>query len=161
MGDGVAGVLPALVAKASRRAAEVLDVAVAIEVTVAVDPYEGTVEDVLELQDRGKIVGPAEVGGGQHEVQGGGVDAAVVGGVGNVVGAGEFPLADLVEYLARLLVAPWVVLGTEEAAKEVQRPAGRLGVHREDLVGGQDRIAPERRHVPGDPGRQELPELRP
>src|SRR5205814_811916 len=100
MGDGVAGVLPALVAKAPRRAAEVLDVAVAIEVTVAVDPYEGTVEDVLELQDRGEIVGPAEVGGGQHEVQGGGVDTAVVGGVGNVVGAGEFPLADLVEYLA-------------------------------------------------------------
>jgi hypothetical protein len=68
--------------------------------------------------------------------------------------AGSRKLADakLVEDLARLRVAPRLIRFGLERGEHTQRTAGNLGVDHHRLGSAQQRVATERRHVPGDPG---------
>ena len=66
--------------------------------------------------------------------------------------ARELAVAHLVQDLARLLVAPVVLLRALARRQELEGIARRPGVHRQELVRGDQRVAAEDRHVPRDPG---------
>ena len=65
---------------------------------------------------------------------------------------GELPEADLVQDLAGLLVLEVVDLLALQRRQRVQCAARELRADEERLVGGDQRVAPEDRHEPGQPG---------
>src|SRR5262249_32299774 len=116
--DRVPRVLPALVVQARLGLPLVLDVAVAVAVAEAVDPVQRRPSRALQLAGQGGVARPALVLVQKYQEQRRRVCTAVVGRVRPFAEGGQLAEAQLVEDLARLLLA--------------------VVVHRLSLAGGQD-----------------------
>ena len=127
--ERVARILPALVAEPGVHDARVLDEAVPVDVSKAVDPIQGGQRVGQQLGQEVDVAGPAHELGEQDQKQRRGVDAAVVGGVGNQLQVRKLPVAHLVQDLPGLLVLEVVDLRPLHRRQRVQRAAGELGPH--------------------------------
>ena len=79
----------------------------------------------------------------------------------DVAGAGQLAVADLVEDLARLLVAPGVLLRSLVPGEQLQGVGARRdGFTESSWCDGDEGVAPEQRHVPGDARREDPLSLR-
>ena len=158
VGDRIPRVLPALVLEPRLLvAAPIPDVAIAEEVGVVVDPGEGGPRLVLALSDQRAVAGPPLVLVQQDHVQGGGVRAAVVRGVqvaprtpssrrtASRGGCGPGPRRG-----SRRPAA----LPVPECLQGRRRQLGREG---QRLQAGEDAVAAEHGHEPGEPGRGKAP----
>ena len=125
--DRVPGVLPALVLEPGLRvAALVLDVAVAVAVAVAIDPGDRRARLALQLARQRAVARPALVLLEQDQEQRRRVGAAVVGRVRPLLEGGHLAEPQLVQDLARLLVAERIVdpaLEQRQRAQRGRRPA--------------------------------------
>ena len=148
----VVRVLPPLVADPAGRAAQVLDEPVAVQVAVPVDPGERGLRVGQELAREPDVAGPPQVLGVHDQEPRRRVHRPVVGRVRHDPRARELAVAHLVQDLARLLVAPVVLLRALARRQELEGIARRPRVHRQQLVRGDQRVAAEDRHVPRDPG---------
>ena len=159
VGDGVPGVLPALVLEAGLLVpALVPDVPVAHQVGVLVDPVQRRPRLAFELAHEARVTGPALVLVEEHDVEGRGVGGAVVRRVRALFEGGHLAVAHLVGDAARVLVAEVVDSGSLPVSERTQRRGGELGRERERLQAGEDAVAPEHGHEPRQPGgRKRLP----
>jgi hypothetical protein len=135
------------------RAAPVLDQAVAVEVAVAVDPLERGDRRLAQLPEQVEVAGPVRVLAEQPEEQRGCVDAPVVAREGRLAEPGGLAHAQLVEDLARLLVALVVVLGADPSGEHPERALGDAGQERQRLEGRDEAVAAEQRGEPRHAGR--------
>jgi hypothetical protein len=158
VGDRIPRVLPTLVLEPRLLvAAPIPDVAIAEEVGVVVDPGQGRSRLVLALSDQRAVAGPAFVLVQQDDVQGGGVRAAVVRGVRPLLERRHLAVAHLVEDAARVLVAEVVDAAALPVPEGLQGRRGQLGRERQRLQAGEDAVAAEHGHEPGEPGRGKAP----
>ena len=153
--DPVVAVLPALVAEPLRRAARVLEEAVAVEVGVTVDPGERRLRGGQERVHRRGVAGPALVLREEDDEERRRVRRAVVGRVRHLARRRHLPEPHLVRDLPGLGVARRVVLARLEPREEAERVARDVGGGEERLEAGEERVAPERAGVPGDARRHD------
>ena len=149
--DRVVRVLPALVDQAARRASRVGEVAV-VGVGRGQHPSEDALGRRPQLAQERVVGRPLPVLGEQDEEQRRGVDAAVVGDERDLAAVRHLTAPQLVDDLARLLVGERVGPAADVAGQEAQRAGGHSRLERQHLQRGDERVAPERRHVPRDPG---------
>ena len=155
--DRVPRVLPALVLEPGLLVAPLVgDVAVALQVGVVVDPGQGRARLLLERSDELGVAGPALVLVEQHDVERRRVDGAVVGRVRPLLERGHLAEAQLVEDAAGVLVAEVVAARPLPEAERDQRRLRELGRERQRLQAGEDAVAAEHRHEPGQPGRRQV-----
>src|SRR5207248_11099749 len=83
--------------------------------------------------------------------------AAVVGGVRHLARARQLTAADLVQDLAGLFLAEVVDAFALVRGEEEERVARDLGRDEQRLEAGDERVAPERRGVPGPAGGDAAP----
>ena len=107
--DRVARILPALVEQAQPRPPLVLDEAVAVEVARVVDPGQGRQGVRPQAVEHRVVARPGVRLAQEDQPQRRRIDAAVVGVVRRLAGAGHLARAQLVQDLARLGVVPRVV----------------------------------------------------
>ena len=155
--DRVPRVLPALVLEPGLLVAPLVgDVAVALQVGVLVDPGQGRARLPLERAHELRVAGPALVLVEQHDVERRRVDRAVVGRVRPLLEGGHLAEAQLVQDAARVLVAEVVAARPLPEAQGGQRGARQVGVERQRLQAGEDAVAPEHGHEPGQPGGRQV-----
>ena len=152
-------VLPALVVEPRLRVpALVLDVAIAVEVAVAVDPLEPRARLALEAPHEIGVGGPPFVLVEDDEEERCRVDRAVVGRVRALLEGGELPEAELVQDLPRLGVSERVVALRLEEGERHERRLREVGDERKGLVARDQAVPAEERHEPGKArGRNRLP----
>ena len=119
--DRVARVLPALVEQPALRVPLVLDQAVTVDVAVVVHPAQRGEGIGPQALDQLRVACPALVLVEQHQPQRRRIDRAVVRRVGDFSHSRQLALAQLVQDLARLCVAPVVDLGRLETGQDRQR----------------------------------------
>jgi hypothetical protein len=150
VGDGVPGVLPALVLQAGVGVAGLVpDVAVAAQVGVLIDPVEGGAGLEFQVADEFGVAAPALVLVEQDEEQRGAVGGAVVGGVGPLLEGGELAVPHLVEDLAGVFVAEVVDTAALAGAEFGQCRGGQRRRVGQGLQTGEDAVAAEHGHEPG------------
>ncbi len=159
VGDRVPGVLPALVLEAGLLVAALVgDVAVALQVGVVVDPGQGRPRLALERAHQLRVARPALVLVEEHDVERSGVGRAVVGRVRPLLEGGHLAVAHLVQDAPGVLVAEVVETRALPDAERHQRARGELGGEGQRLQAGEDAVAAEHRHEPGQAGgRQAVP----
>ena len=146
----VAGVLPALVREPPLRPALVLDEAVPVAVAVLVDPAERAQRRLLEPPHERRVVRPAPDLGEEDQVEGRGVEGAVVAGEPCLRG---LAVAHLVHDLARLGVDRRIVLACLQLSEHLERASRELGPEEQRLQARDQRVAPEHGHEPRHPRR--------
>ena len=155
--DRVPRVLPALVLEARLLVAPLVgDVAVALQVGVVVDPGQRRARLLLERPHELRVAGPALVLVEQHHVERRRVDGAVVGRVRPLLEGGHLAEAQLVQDAAGVLVAEVVAARPLPQAERDERRPRELGRERQRLQAGEDAVAAEHRHEPGQPGRRQV-----
>ena len=148
-GDRVPGVLPALVFEPVGIAPLVFDVAVAVAIAVVVDPVHRGARLGLQSAHQLAVARPALVFLQQDQEQRRGVGGAVVGRVRRVLEGGHLAEAQLVRDLAGLRVAEGVVSAGLEQGQRPQRRGRQLGHERQRLEAGDQAVATEDGHEPG------------
>ncbi len=149
--DRVSRVLPPLVLQAVLGGALVLEEAVAVAIGGALDPPHRGDEVPLHRAQEGEIAGATVVLGEQQDEERRGVDAAEIGEA-----RGEAPRADqalgaqLVQDLPGLLLGLRIILLALPARERSQDAAREIRQERARLQRGEERVAPEERHEPGD-----------
>ena len=109
---------------------------------------------VPQRVDKFVVAGPAVRLRQHDQEQQGGVDAAVVGEGAALGGDPAHP--QLVHDLARLGVAHIVALPGLQRGQRLQRAHRQRRAQRQRLVGGDQRVAAEHGHEPGQPGRRQV-----
>src|SRR5262249_14622252 len=102
MKNRVLRVLPALLHQTVGRASQVLDEAIAIAVTIAVDPFQGAFDVRPDRRDERTVPGPFQIRTGQDDEKRRRIDAAVVTAERYFPEPGHFATASLMENLPRL-----------------------------------------------------------
>ena len=149
VGDAVDRVLPALGHQSVLRPPLVFHETVAVQVPVPVDPRERGLGRLAQLVEEVQVARPVRVAAEQAQEQRRGVDAAVVAREGRLAERRRLAHAQLVEHLARLLVALVVHLRAEPARQQPQRALGHAGHEGERLEGRDQAVAAEQRREPG------------
>ena len=106
----------------------------------------------LEITDQLPITGPTLVLVEQDDEQRRGVGAAVVRGVRTLLERGELAVTHLVEDPARVLVAEVVGPRALPHPEFRERRRGKFGRERQGLQAGEDAVASEHGHEPGQAG---------
>ena len=109
MKDRVVGILPALVGETLLGRAMILDEAVAIGITRAIDPGERGLDRGPKLGDGVVVAGPLGIEAGQHDEERRGIDAAVVEPERDLAQRRHLAAAHLVQDLSRLRVRGGIV----------------------------------------------------
>ena len=143
------GVLPALAAHL-RPVRSVLDVPVAVRVTVRVAPGERAFRGRQELAPQRAIAGPLHRLREDMSEERRRVDGAVIGPVRNLAEPRQLAAAQLVEDLAGLFLGEIVDLLPLVRGEQAQRPARDVRIPPERLEGADEPVAPERDRVPRD-----------
>ena len=153
VGDGVPGVLPALVLEAGLLVPALIpDVPVAHQVGVLVDPVQRRPRLAFELVNEACVTRPALVLVEKHDVEGRGIGGAVVRRVRPLFEGGHLAVAHLVGDAAGILVAEIVDPGSLPVSERTQRRGGELRRERERLEAREDAVAAEHGHEPRQTG---------
>src|SRR5579864_5163190 len=115
MKDRVEGILPALVGESARRLAQILDVAIAVTISVVFDPFDRAARVGPQLIGQCEVAGNFDRSAIEPEEKRGRIDAAIVAPERNLAGRGHLAGANLMHYLARLLVTRFIDLGALHA----------------------------------------------
>ena len=130
--DAVARVFPTMIRHALVGLGLVVGETVAIMVGVPIDPAQSRVDVPVEPLPDVQITGPPNVLGQQHDKQWRGIDRSVVRRLWDLLQIGHFPDSEFVENLARLLIAPAMIVLALVICQQDQR------------VGGNGRVVEER-----------------
>ena len=145
-------ILPALVDEAAVPVAGVLDQSVPIAIVEPIQPVERPIHVAPQVAEHVERARPRRVLAEEDEEQRRGVHRSVVGRLGDPAQSRQLAHPELVQDLARLLIAPAVDVGALAAGKEAQR-GGRDGrLPGEGLIRGDERVATEQGREPGQPG---------
>jgi hypothetical protein len=147
--DRVPRVLPALVVEPAGRAPAVLEEAVAVEVALLLDPAHCGASVLFESADEFAVPCPQVVLVEQNEEERGRIVRAVVGRVRSVAEHCQFAAPPLVQDLSGLGVAKVVALDRLQFRERLERRLRKPRLERKQLVGADDAVAAEERHVPG------------
>ena len=150
--DGLPAVLPADVLVSRARPGAVLLKAVAVPVPALVDPGQATLGGVQVPAQQIEVPGRAPGGMEGDQVKRRCVRRAVIRRVRDQVQRRQLAPAKLVQDLARLGVPVVVPRGGLPIAQYVQRGAAELRVQDRRLQGDDQRVPPEQRHEPRQPG---------
>ena len=152
--DAVGGVLPPLIGEPPVRHPLVLDVSVAVEVAVVLDPLERPLRVGQELVHHLAGEAPSAQLTEQHDEERGGVGGPVVDAPAAERQRGRVAEAHLVEDAARLLLASRVDVLALEPGQGLQDPERQVGVDEQRHPRRDERVAAEHRHEPRRAGRQ-------
>jgi hypothetical protein len=147
--------VPSVVEAGLGIAALVLDVAILVAIAVVVDPGHGGARLALDVAHELVVPRPALVFLEQDEEQHRAVGGAVVGRVRPILERGQLAQADLVQDLPRLGVPERIVLARLQEGQRPERGRRQLGDEGERLEAGEQAIAPEHRHEPGEARRRQ------
>src|SRR5215471_13675726 len=153
--DGVAGILPRHVLITDRRARLIFLEAVAVTVSVFVDPGQATFGGLkMPLQQR--PIGSRTPGCVQRDqIERCGISRAVVWSVRDQLEMRELTVAQFVEDLSRLCIAVGVVFRRLQRAEEIQSTTSELRIDQVVLQRGDEAVAPEWGDEPGKAGRRQ------
>ena len=152
MEDGVLGILPTLIGEAGIGLAVVFDEAVAVPVTVSVDPIERCLRVRPERAHRLQIAGAGVVLAEQQHIQRRRVDAAVIAAERHFAQVGHLAVAHFMQNLPRLGVPLGLDRGGLGLCQEFQDALGDGGIGPQCHQRGDDAVAAERRAEPGRAG---------
>src|SRR5579883_109620 len=155
IGDGVGGVLPALIGRLPFRAIVVVDVAVAVLVAVAAHPAERALDRRLELLEKACIAGPLRVMRQRNEEEDRRIDRAVAGALRHKTEPRQFADAQLVQDLAGLLLLLLRMTRALPFREEAKRMRSQLGPIGKALQRRHEAVAAEQGDEPGDPSGDE------
>src|SRR5512133_3668655 len=142
-------VLPSLILEPGLVTALVLDIAVTVSVPVVVNPRQRGAGRAFQLVDEAGAPGPTFALVEEDEKERRRVGRAVVGRVRSLLERGQLAEADLVEDLSGLFVAKRVDPLPLLCRQDSERRLRELGRERECLVAGQEAVAAEDSHEPG------------
>src|SRR4051794_12018398 len=152
MHDAIPGVLPALVHQSARASALIVDESVTIEIAIAIDPVQSTVNVRQQLLHKLLIGGPVKGYAQQNEKKRSGVHRTVVGTEGHLPIPDHLSGAIFVKDLAGLLVVPVRDFGSLVAGEDAQSIGGQLRLKKQRLIGGNDGVASEESRKPWNAG---------
>ena len=151
--DAITGILPPLVGQSPVGHALVLDVSIAVEVPVVLDPLEGPFRVGQELVHDLAGQPPAPQLSEQHDEERGGVGGAVVNAAAAERQRRRVTETHLVQDAAGLLLTSGVDVLPLEPGQCLQDPEGQVGIDEQGHPRRDERVAAEDGHEPWRPGR--------